>query len=75
LKLSSEGGDSGTKKCERCFGGAYGGFWPSLESGGLFFFVLLTGTCFYPPLLWFISTTECGARGTEELVSAKLMLQ
>jgi hypothetical protein len=33
LKLSSDGGDSGRKKCKRGYDGAYGGVWRSLESG------------------------------------------
>jgi hypothetical protein len=36
LKLSSNGGNSGSKKCKRGYGGAYGGVWRSLESGCLF---------------------------------------
>jgi hypothetical protein len=36
LKLSSDGGDSGNKKCSRGCGCAYGGVWRSLESGGRF---------------------------------------
>jgi hypothetical protein len=44
LKLSSNGGDCGSKKCERGYGGAYGEVWRSLrlvgiwslESGGRF---------------------------------------
>jgi hypothetical protein len=31
LKLSSDGGDSGTKKYKRGYGGAYGGVWRSLR--------------------------------------------
>jgi hypothetical protein len=36
LKLSFDGGESGSKKCKRGYGGAYGGVWRSLESGGRF---------------------------------------
>jgi hypothetical protein len=36
LKLSSDGGDSGSNKYRRGYGGAYGGVWRSLESGGRF---------------------------------------
>jgi hypothetical protein len=39
FKLSSDGGDSGSNKCKRGYGGAYGGVWwslGSLESGGRF---------------------------------------
>jgi hypothetical protein len=36
LKLSSDGGDSGRKKCKRSYGGACGGVWRSLESGDRF---------------------------------------
>jgi hypothetical protein len=36
LKLSSDGGDSGTKKCKRGYGDAYGRVWRSIESGGRF---------------------------------------
>jgi hypothetical protein len=35
LKLSSDGGDSGSKKCERGYGGAYGGVWRSLRLAGV----------------------------------------
>jgi hypothetical protein len=45
LKLSSEGGDSDSKKCKRGCGCAYGGVWRSLglardssQAGGFFFF-------------------------------------
>jgi hypothetical protein len=31
LKLSPDGGDSGSKKCKRGYGGAYGGVWRSLR--------------------------------------------
>jgi hypothetical protein len=30
LKLNCDGGDSGSKKCERGYVGAYGGVWRSL---------------------------------------------
>jgi hypothetical protein len=30
LKLSSDGGDSGSKKCKRSYGGAYAGVWQSV---------------------------------------------
>jgi hypothetical protein len=30
IKLISDGGDSGSKKCKRGCGGAYGGVWRSL---------------------------------------------
>jgi hypothetical protein len=36
LKLSPDGGDPGSKKCKRGYGGACGGVWRSLESGGRF---------------------------------------
>jgi hypothetical protein len=35
LKLSSNGRDSGSKKCKRGYGGAYGGTWQSLHLVGL----------------------------------------
>jgi hypothetical protein len=31
LKLSSDGGDSGSKKCKRSYGSAYGEVWRSLR--------------------------------------------
>jgi hypothetical protein len=31
FKLSSYGGDSGSKKCKRGYGGAYDGVWQSLR--------------------------------------------
>jgi hypothetical protein len=48
LELSSDGGDSGSKKCKRSSSGAYGGslrfagMW-SLESGGKFYAGALHG--------------------------------
>jgi hypothetical protein len=38
IKLSSDGGDFGSKKCKLGYGGACGGFWreTALESGGRF---------------------------------------
>jgi hypothetical protein len=36
LKSGSDGGDSGSKKCKRGYGGAFCGVWRSLESGGRF---------------------------------------
>jgi hypothetical protein len=36
IEISSDGGDSGSKKCKRGYGGAHGGVWLSLESGGRF---------------------------------------
>jgi hypothetical protein len=41
MKLISDGGDSGIRKCKRGYGDAYGGVWRSafggsLESGGRF---------------------------------------
>jgi hypothetical protein len=35
LKLSSDSGDTGSKKCKRGCGGAYGGVWPSLRLVGV----------------------------------------
>jgi hypothetical protein len=35
LKLSSDGGDFGRKKCKRGCGGAYGGVWRSLRLAGI----------------------------------------
>jgi hypothetical protein len=35
LKLSSDGGNSGSKKCKRGYGGAYGGVWRSLRLAGV----------------------------------------
>jgi hypothetical protein len=35
LKLSSEGGDSGNKKCKRGYGGAYDEVWRSLLLAGI----------------------------------------
>jgi hypothetical protein len=35
LKLSSDGGDSGSKKCKRGYDGAYGGIWRSLRLAGV----------------------------------------
>jgi hypothetical protein len=35
LKLKSDGGDSGSKKCKRGYGGAYGGVFRSLFGGSL----------------------------------------
>jgi hypothetical protein len=35
LKLSSDGEDSGSKKCKRGYGGAYGGAWRSLSLAGV----------------------------------------
>jgi hypothetical protein len=35
-KLSSDGGDSGSKKCRRGHDGAYGGIWRSLETDDRF---------------------------------------
>jgi hypothetical protein len=49
LKLSSEGGDSGSKKCKRGYGDAYDGVWQSLRLAGVwsqavrFVLVLLAG--------------------------------
>jgi hypothetical protein len=49
LKLSSDGGDFGRKKCKRGYGGAYGGVWQSLRLAGVwrqaigFMFVRLAG--------------------------------
>jgi hypothetical protein len=31
LELSSDGGDAGSKKCKRGYGGAYGEVWQSLR--------------------------------------------
>jgi uncharacterized membrane protein len=31
IKLSSDGNDSGSNKCKRGYGGAYGGVWGSLH--------------------------------------------
>jgi hypothetical protein len=31
MKLNSDGGDSGSKKCKRGYDGAYGGVWRSLH--------------------------------------------
>jgi hypothetical protein len=36
MKLSSDGGDFGSKKCKRSYGGAYGGDWRGLP---LFWFL------------------------------------
>jgi hypothetical protein len=36
LKLSSDGGTSGGKKCKRGYGGACGGVWRSLHLAGVF---------------------------------------
>jgi hypothetical protein len=38
LKLNCGGGDTGSKKCKRSYGGAFGG---SRESGGRFFFCVV----------------------------------
>jgi hypothetical protein len=35
LKLISDGGDSGSKKCKRGYGGACGGVWRSLRLAGV----------------------------------------
>jgi hypothetical protein len=35
LKLSSDGGDPGSKKCKRGYGGACGGVWRSLRMAGV----------------------------------------
>jgi hypothetical protein len=35
MKLSFDGGDSGSKKCKRGYGGAYGGVWRSLRLVGV----------------------------------------
>jgi hypothetical protein len=35
LKLSPDGGDSGSKKCKRRYGGAYGGVWRKLRLAGV----------------------------------------
>jgi hypothetical protein len=35
LKLCSDGGDSGSNKCERCYSGTYGGVWRSLHLTGI----------------------------------------
>jgi hypothetical protein len=35
LKLSCDSGDSGSKKCKRGYGGAYGGVWQSLRLAGV----------------------------------------
>jgi hypothetical protein len=49
LKLSSDGGDSTSKKCKPGYGGAYGGVWRSLPLAGVwsqaagFVLVRLTG--------------------------------
>jgi hypothetical protein len=44
LKLISDGGDSGSKKCKRGYGGAYGGVWRSLRFTGVW--ILESGTRF-----------------------------
>jgi hypothetical protein len=50
LKLSFNGGDSGSKKCKRGCSGAYGGVWRSLRFAGVwsqavgFVLVRLAGT-------------------------------
>jgi hypothetical protein len=36
MKFNFDGGDSGSKKCKRGYGGAYGGVWRSLNTGGRF---------------------------------------
>jgi hypothetical protein len=35
IKLSSDGGDSDSKKCKRGYGGAYGWVWRSLRLAGV----------------------------------------
>jgi hypothetical protein len=35
LKLKSDGGDFGSKKCKRSYGGAYGGVWRILRLVGV----------------------------------------
>lgn len=36
MKLNSDVGDSGSKKCKGSYGGAYGGIWQSPETGAKF---------------------------------------
>jgi hypothetical protein len=51
MKLRSDGGDSGSKKCKRGYGGAYGVVWRSLHVAGFwsqavgFVLVRLAGIC------------------------------
>jgi hypothetical protein len=35
LKISSDGGESGSKKCKRGFGGTYGRVWRKLRLAGI----------------------------------------
>jgi hypothetical protein len=35
MKISFDGGDSGSKKCKRGYGGAYSGVWRSLRVAGI----------------------------------------
>jgi hypothetical protein len=40
FKLSSDGSDSGSKKCKRGYGGAYRRVWRSLRLAGVFYQVV-----------------------------------
>jgi hypothetical protein len=56
-KVSSDGGDSGSKECTWGYGGAYSGVW-NMESGGLFFVLVpLAGIWIESP--WKCVHTEC----------------